>query len=166
MAAPCLWVLGHWQRGAGWLESPGCFLHPRAAPEQSPAATEGNLQENRAAEDKNGHFSRLHLPCPAKAPSCKDPPPWHVALPFARSPSPGYSWAVSGCSVHTDGVPGEPQAPQRLSTECHGVGLCLSAAVTRGLQASFRRIIYTNIYISCLAGKVLCCGSCTLGKIN
>lgn len=33
------------------------------------------------------------------------------------------------------------------------VGLCLSAAITRGLQASFTRIIYTNIYISCLASE-------------
>lgn len=103
--------------------------------------------------------------CTSRAqPSSRPRGPWHVALPFAHSPGSGCCWAVSGCSVHADGVPGEPQAPQRSSAECHGVGLCLSAAVTRGLQASFGRIIYTNIYISCLAGKALRCSSCTVGK--
>lgn len=61
--------------------------------------------------------------------------------------------AISGCSVHTEGLSGQLQAPQSSNAECHSVGLRLSAAVTRGLQASFRRIIYTKIYISCLAGE-------------
>ena len=60
VAAPCPWVLGCWQRGAGRLESLGCFSHPHAAPEQSLPVVEGNLQENQAAGGKNGHFGRLH----------------------------------------------------------------------------------------------------------
>lgn len=76
ISAPCPWVLGHWQPGAGWPESPGCFTHPCTAPEQSLAATEENLQENWAAEDKNGYFSRLYLPSPAKLPATRTLATW------------------------------------------------------------------------------------------
>ena len=94
-----------------------------------------------------------------------------MALPCARGPSPGDSRVVSGCSVPTGGVPGEPQARQQPSAGCQGAGLCLSAAVTRGLQAAFGRIIYTSVYISYIIyrkiyRKALRCSSCTLGEIK
>lgn len=99
-------------------------------------------------------------------PSSHHKGPWPVALSFAHHPSSGCCRAVLGCSVHTEGVLGQPQAPQSSSAECDSVGLRVSAAVTCGLQASFGRIIYTNIYISCLAEEVPRCSSCTLGKIK
>lgn len=138
-------------------------LHPPLySPRAKPGSHGGEFAGKLGSRGQKWVFQQVVPPEPSQAPGHEDP--GNVALPFAHSPGSGCCWAVSGCSVHTDGVPGEPQAPQRSSAKCHGVGLCLSAAVTRGLQASFGRIIYTNIYISCLAGKALRCSSCTVGK--